>query len=161
MRLIPRDEGFFVLFDQLAEKVVAASAILHRLFAEPSKLAQHAAELKEVEHEADVITHGIMQRIDRSFVTPLDREDIHALATSLDNVVDLMDGAARRAVVFDIRECPAEATGLTKLLEQSARHIQDAVRGICQAFKDKKFPGDTLKDDQFVNVRIVKKVGLK
>lgn len=130
MRLIPRDEGFFKLFDQLADRVVASSAILHKLFADPAHLAQHAAELKAVEHEADEITHGIMQRVDKSFVTPLDREDIHALATSLDNVVDLMDGAARRAVVFDIHECPPEATGLTALLEQAARHIQEAVRGI-------------------------------
>jgi predicted phosphate transport protein (TIGR00153 family) len=142
MRLIPRDEGFFALFDQLAEKVVAASTILHKLFAEPSRLSQHADELKDVEHQADQITHGIMKRIDRSFVTPLDREDIHALATSLDNVVDLMDGAARRAVVFDIRECPEEATGLTKLLEQSARHIQDAVRGI----KDPKLVFSRMRD---------------
>ena len=130
MRLIPKDEGFFKLFDQIADCVVSSSGLLHQLFAQPARLAHFAAEIKKVEHDADVITHTIMQRIDRSFVTPLDREDIHGLATSLDNVVDLMDGAARRAVVFDIRECPAEATGLAALLEQSARHIKEAVTGI-------------------------------
>jgi predicted phosphate transport protein (TIGR00153 family) len=130
LRLIPKDEGFFGLFDKLADAVVASSGLLHQLFAEPARLVHVAALIKDVEHTADQITHEIMQRIDRSFVTPLDREDIHALATSLDNVVDLMDGAARRAVVFDIRDCPPEAIGLAALLEQSASHIKDAVTGI-------------------------------
>jgi uncharacterized protein Yka (UPF0111/DUF47 family) len=110
--------------------VVSSSRLLHLLFAEPEKLALHAAAIKDVEHVADGITHDIMQRVDRSFVTPLDREDIHGLATCLDNVVDLMDGAARRAVVFDVKECPAEAIGLAGLLEQCAGHIKEAVSGI-------------------------------
>ena len=130
MRLIPKDEGFFDLFDKLADKVVASSQLLRQLFSEPQRLGHFAAAIKDVEHAADQITHDIMQRLDRSFVTPLDREDIHALATSLDNVVDLMDGAARRAVVFDIRQCPPEAVGLAALLEDASRHIQEAVRGI-------------------------------
>jgi hypothetical protein len=130
VRLIPKDEGFFGLFDQLADRVVASSELLHQLFAHPERLAHFAAAVKDVEHQADEITHGIMERVDRSFVTPLDREDIHALANSLDNVIDLMDGAARRAVVFDIRECPAEAVGLAALLERAAGHIQQSVRGI-------------------------------
>ncbi|HKS06466.1 MAG TPA: DUF47 family protein [Gemmatimonadaceae bacterium] len=130
MRLIPKDEAFFPMFDQLADRVVESSRLLHQLFAEPARLAHFAAEVKRVEHEADELTHSIIERVDRSFVTPLDREDIHELTTNLDNVVDLMDGAARRAVVFDIRQCPPEAVGLAALLEDASRHIQEAVRGI-------------------------------
>lgn len=130
MRLIPKDEGFFALFDELADCVVTSSKLLHQLFAEPARLAHFAAEIKKVEHQADEITHRIMQRIDRSFVTPLDREDIHALATSLDNVVDLMDGTARRAVLFDIKDSPVEAKELSALLEQAGHHIHEAVIGI-------------------------------
>ena len=107
-----------------------SSVLLRQLFEEPAKLSFFAGEVKRVEHTADGITHEIMKRIDRSFVTPLDREDIHALGKSLDNVVDLMDGAARRAIVFDIKECPPEAIGLAELLEKSARHIKEAVTGI-------------------------------
>jgi predicted phosphate transport protein (TIGR00153 family) len=130
LRLLPKDEGFFALFDQLADCVVASSDLLHQLFATPARLAHFAGEIKRVEHSADTVTHQIMERIDRSFVTPLDREDIHALGNSLDNVVDLIDGAARRAVVFDIRTCPPEAVELAALLRESAAHIQEAVRGI-------------------------------
>jgi predicted phosphate transport protein (TIGR00153 family) len=142
VRLIPKDEGFFALFDQLADCVVESSGLLHKLFAEPAQLAHFASEIKRVEHRADQITHDIMQRLDRSFVTPLDREDIHGLATSLDNVVDLMDGAARRAVVFDIKDCPDEAIGLSDLLEQSARHIKEAVTGV----KDSKLVFARMRD---------------
>ena len=130
MRLIPKDDGFFQLFDQLADKVVASSELLHKMFANPAQLAHFAAEIKKVEHEADEITHSIMERVDRSFITPLDREDIHALANSLDNVVDLMDGTARRAVVFGVSVQPDEAVLLAALLEKAGVHIKAAVRGI-------------------------------
>ncbi|HYV99285.1 MAG TPA: DUF47 family protein [Gemmatimonadaceae bacterium] len=130
MRLIPKDEGFFGLFDQLADRVVAASQLLHQLFANPDRVAHFAAAVKDVEHQADQITHGIIERVDRSFVTPLDREDIHALASSLDNVIDLIDGAARRAIVFGIKDTPPEAVGLAALIERSAGHLQQSVRGI-------------------------------
>jgi predicted phosphate transport protein (TIGR00153 family) len=130
VRLLPKDEGFFRLFDQLADCVVESSRFLHQLFADPTRLQEFAAEVKRVEHAADDLTHEVMERLDRSFVTPLDREDIHALANRLDNVVDLMDGAARRAVVFGIRERPEEAAQLAALLERSASCIQQAVHGI-------------------------------
>ena len=146
MRLIPKDEGFFPLFDQLADQLVECTKLLHQLFAEPSRLAHFAAAIKKVEHDADEITHAVMERVDRSFVTPLDKEDIHKLANCLDNVIDLMDGAARRAVVFDIRACPDEAVGLAALLIQAAAHIRESVRGI----KDPKIV--------FARMRDVKKI---
>jgi predicted phosphate transport protein (TIGR00153 family) len=130
VRFLPRDEGFFALFDQLADCVVEASRLLHKLFAEPERLAENAASVKQVEHAADELTHEVMQRLDRSFVTPLDREDIHELANTLDTVVDLMDGAARRAVVFGIGQPPQEAVELAALLQRAALGIQQAVHGI-------------------------------
>lgn len=130
MRFLPRDEGFFALFDQLADRVVESSRLLHRLFAEPQRLTENAAAIKAVEHAADELTHDVMERLDRSFVTPLDREDIHELANALDTVVDLIDGAARRAVVFGIGEPPDEAVELAALIERAAAGIQRAVHGI-------------------------------
>ena len=94
MRLIPRDEGFFVLFESLATRMTRASTLLNALFTEPTRLEQFAGQIKELEHQADETTHEIMRRIDRSFVTPLDREDIHALARSLDDVMDAIDASA-------------------------------------------------------------------
>lgn len=130
MRFLPKDEGFFALFDKLAECVVESSGYLHRLFADSGRLAEYAAEIKRVEHAADKLIAEVMDRLDRSFVTPLDREDIHALANRLDTVVDLMDGAARRAVVFGIGQPPQAAVQLAALLERAGTCIQQAVNGV-------------------------------
>jgi predicted phosphate transport protein (TIGR00153 family) len=128
VRLIPKDEGFFELFDSLAVKMTKSSALLDELFNEPNRLHHFAAEIKKIEHEADDITHEIMNRIDRSFVTPLDREDIHLLATRLDTVVDLMDGTARRATMFHLADRREPAKQLTNVLMRATHLIARAVK---------------------------------
>ena len=127
MRLIPRDEAFFEMFAQLAKRVSAAARLLKQLFADPANLEQHVAAIKAVEHEADEITHGIILRIDKSFVTPIDREDIHVLASELDDVVDLIDGTARRAEMFHITEVREGARRLCDVLIRATDHIEAAV----------------------------------
>jgi predicted phosphate transport protein (TIGR00153 family) len=132
VRLIPKDEGFFDLFDGLALRLTASATHLHNLFSEPTRLNEHATKIKELEHEADEITHEIMLRLDRSFVTPLDREDIHALATNLDNVVDLMDGTARRAQMFHITDRRDPAKALSAILVKATESIKEAVSKVKQ-----------------------------
>jgi predicted phosphate transport protein (TIGR00153 family) len=132
LRLIPKDEGFFDLFDGLAQRMTSSAALLHNLFSEPTRLAEYAAKIKDLEHEADEITHEIMLRLDRSFVTPLDREDIHALATNLDNVVDLMDGTARRATMFHITDRRDPAKALSAILVKATESIKEAVSKVKQ-----------------------------
>jgi len=127
MRIIPRDEAFFDLFAQLSKRVATAARLLRDLFADPAHLEQHVAAIKAVEHEADEITHGIILRIDKSFVTPIDREDIHLLASELDNVVDLIDGTARRAQMFHIREAKPSARPLCDVLVRAVDHLEAAV----------------------------------
>ena len=130
MRLIPRDEGFFVLFNELPKRLKEAARLLNRLFAEPDKLDHYVAAIKTVEHEADVLTHDVRARIDRSFVTPIDREDIHLLATELDDVIDLIDGTARRAAMFHIGETRQPALRLSDTIMRAADHIQAGVAAI-------------------------------
>ena len=130
MRLIPKDEGFFAMFDALASIMVRSAKVLDELFKEPNRLEVFAAQIKELEHEADVITHEIMKRIDKSFVTPLDREDIHRLATRLDNVVDLMDGTARRAQMFHLNDRRPHAKELTQVLVDATAAIALAARSL-------------------------------
>lgn len=132
MRLIPRDEGFYVLFADLAKRLTASARLLGQLFAEPARLEQLVAEIKTVEHEADNITHEVNLRIDRSFVTPLDREDIHLLASRLDNVVDLIDGTARRAQMFRVREMRPQARQLAAVVAKATECIAVAVDGMKQ-----------------------------
>jgi uncharacterized protein Yka (UPF0111/DUF47 family) len=85
------------------------------------------AAIKAVEHEADELTHKIILRIDRSFVTPIDREDIHLLAGELDDVLDLMDGTARRAQMFHITDVRPSALPLCDVLIRATEHIEAAV----------------------------------
>ena len=130
MRLIPRDERFFDMFQELAVRITTSVTLLHDLFSEPHRLVEFEARIKDVEHEADDLVHEVNKRIDTSFVTPLDREDIHLLATRLDNVVDLIDGTARRARMFRITETRQAALQLTDVLVRAGKCIEDAVRDI-------------------------------
>jgi predicted phosphate transport protein (TIGR00153 family) len=127
LRLIPRDAGFFDLFNQLAGKMRVSASLLRDLFADPARRDHFAASIKAVEHEADAITHEVSKRLDKSFITPLDREDIHNLAQALDNVVDLIDGTARRVTMFHIAEGRASASALAEILIKSVDQLEKAV----------------------------------
>ncbi len=126
-RLIPRDEKFFDLFNELSGKLISAAGLLRDLFAQPERLAELAASIKDVEHEADDVTREVSTRLATSFITPLDREDILNLVQELDNVVDLIDGTARRAQMFHLAETREPARKLCELLVQSVRQLQKAV----------------------------------
>ena len=130
MRLIPKDEGFFDLFDALGTKIYKAATVLDQLFNEPNRMDFFATQIKLIEREADEITHEVMNRLDRSFVTPLDREDIHGLTTALDTVVDLIDGTARRVLMFNVTNRRDPAKALSALIVRSAERIEYAVKHV-------------------------------
>jgi len=129
-RLIPRDELFFDLFDQLTAHLTQAARMLANLFADPLHVGEHARAIKDVEHKADAVTLTINQRIDKSFITPIDREDIHMLASRLDDVIDLLDGTARRFDMLHISDIREPARELARVLVQAAEHIQSGVSTI-------------------------------
>ena len=130
VRLIPRDEKFYELFDEQAKLIVRAAGLLHELFLDPSRLDEWVASIKQVEHEADNVTREVVNRLNRAFVTPLDREDILHLASRLDSVVDLIDGTSRRAAQFRIDGTREEAGTLSALLLQMAEHLAHAVAAL-------------------------------
>ena len=129
-KLIPRDELFFDMFDEIARRMSTSAKLLKQLFAEPGKMAEHVAAIKRVEHEADVITHDVIVRINRSFITPFDREDIHELASRLDDVIDLIDGTARRAVMFRITTPREPARLLADVIVRATASLEQAVVSI-------------------------------
>ncbi len=129
-RLIPRDEQFFQSFNELAGLLVSAAQELVRLFDDPSRSAQRVRALKEIEHTADGVTAAVNVRLNRSFITPFDREDIHMLVSRLDDVIDLMDGAARRYEMLHIHDVRPAGKELARVLAESADHLQQAVAGI-------------------------------
>lgn len=128
MGLIPRDEGFFTLFNKLAENMKRAAELLQSLFASLDRLPHFVVEIKKVEHEADAVIREVSMRLDRTFITPLDREDIYRLAQELDTVVDLIDGTARRAQMFHLRDSRPHATRLASILNDAVNELEQSVR---------------------------------
>ena len=133
MRILPRDEKFYDLFTELAKRLTASADHLHEMFQTPSQLASKVTTIKGLEHEADNLTHDIIDRIDRTFVTPFDREDIHELASELDDVIDLIDGAARRAQIFRIQATRPPAVVLSEVLARAAKTVEEGVRDMKNA----------------------------
>lgn len=128
MPLFPRDQGFFTLFNDLAAKMKKAAELLQLMFASPDRLAHYVTEIKKVEHEADAIVHDVAIRIDRTFITPFDREDIYRLAQELDTVVDLIDGTARRAAMFKLKDSRPDAAKLAEILQRAVNELEQSVR---------------------------------
>lgn len=130
MKLFSRDEEFFNSFRQLAEHIGRAAGLLGQLFDNPRESARIAADIKKVERDGDEIVHAINSRIDTSFVTPLDREDIHLLAKRLDNVIDLIHGTSRRVVIFRVTEPRDGAKELASIIGRCATEIQASIGNI-------------------------------
>ena len=96
MQLIPRDEKFYELFHEQAENIHAAAQKLASLLSDFQDVEKRVTEIKFVEHRGDQLTHDLMMRLNKTFLTPFDREDIYTLGSALDDVLDLMDGVAGR-----------------------------------------------------------------
>jgi hypothetical protein len=126
-RLLPRDDVFFELFDQLAAHLATTARMLDTLLGDAAHVHDHVRAIKDVEHKADLLTATVNQRIDKSFITPIDREDIHMLATRLDDVIDLIDGVSRRFEMLHISEVLPPARQLSGVLVRAATEIQVAV----------------------------------
>jgi uncharacterized protein len=128
VRLLPRQEEFFDLFAQVAERNKEAAKHLRALFeAPPERRTPYVEAIKRLEHEADQVTHEVVNRLDRTFITPLDREDIHKLASDLDDVMDAMDGAARRSQIFRLGVAPSGIRQLTEVIERMVAVLAEGV----------------------------------
>lgn len=125
--LFPREEDFFVLFQKQAALVHEGCGLLHDMMTEFDRLEERAKELKDVEHKADLVTHEIFERLNRTFITPLEREDIHQLASNLDDVIDAAEAIGSRIVLFNVGKPTPEALRMTAILVESSRQIEKAV----------------------------------
>ena len=128
MRLLPRNEEFFDLFTDVASRNKDAAQLLRDLFeAAPDRRTPIVEAIKRLEHEADQATHEVVNRLDRTFITPLDREDIHQLASDLDDVMDAMDGTARRAQIFRLGVAPQGVRRLAEVIQRMVGVLAEAV----------------------------------
>lgn len=128
--LIPREEKFFAMFNQLAVEIVKGAELLKEMIDKYEDPVGSQKKIKAVEHAADAITHDIINKLNSSFVTPLDREDIYALAAGLDDILDLIDASAQRFVMFHVEKPTPQAKELAFLILQGAQTIQRAVAGL-------------------------------
>jgi len=126
-RLIPREEKFYADFLAMADELERASGLLEEMLASAVPDWSKADRIKELEHRGDVLTHELMQRLNRTFVTPIDREDIHALASSLDDVMDAIDDAAGLIRLYHLEDVRDGARDLAKTISASVREVRRAL----------------------------------
>jgi predicted phosphate transport protein (TIGR00153 family) len=131
-RLIPREEKFFTDFQALADELKVGAQLLEQMLEPDHPIWNKADEIKEVEHKCDSLTHGIIQRLNRTFVTPLDREDIHALARSLDDVMDSIDAAATLIRLYRLDTVRFGARELAQIITASTHQVRLALDALEQ-----------------------------
>ena len=129
-RLIPREERFFDDFVTLAEQIRRGASTLEEMLAPDQPVWDKADEIKEIEHKCDFLTHEIIQRLHRTFVTPLDREDIHTLARSLDDVMDAIDASAAVVRLYSIDRVRPDARELTRIIKASSDQMVKALKAL-------------------------------
>jgi predicted phosphate transport protein (TIGR00153 family) len=128
--LFPRDEQFFDLFGRMADEIRAAAGLLEQLLAgQPPNMAT-VDLIRDAEHRCDALTHDAIQRLHRTFVTPFDREDLYALATTLDTVMDAIDHAATLVRLYEIDHIRPGAQGLAHTVSASAERLHAALAAL-------------------------------
>lgn len=129
-KLFPHHENFFDLFSRQGALVREGCEMLEEMVTKFDNLEQRAKTLKDVEHRGDLVTHEIFERLNRTFITPLEREDIHALASGLDDVLDSVEAIGHRFVIFKIHATTPEAVQLAKIIACSSVQIESAVNNL-------------------------------
>jgi uncharacterized protein len=127
LNVLPRDEKYFDRFTEMAQRIHQSAVILDTFFKSEAPVATVADQIKRLEHECDEISHEILRSIDRTFITPIDREDIHQLAVRLDDVIDLVDGTIRRIAVFNITEPTPAGRRLAEIIVRITQEMVEAV----------------------------------
>ena len=125
--LIPKDEKFFVMFKEMTVTIIEGAQLLKDMMDRFENPALSQKMIKDVEHKADQLTHDIIKKLNKSFVTPLDREDIYALSGALDDILDLIDASAQRIAMYNVDKPTPAAKELAFLILKSCQAIDKAV----------------------------------
>ena len=126
-RLIPRDTSFFRMFSEMSENLIAGARVLVDMFADYRDIEKHIEEIRRIEHAGDDLTHAILTKLNQTFITPFDREDIHQLASKLDDVLDFVHAASTRIIMYRITTPPPAAGTLAKIIMMQTQELQKAV----------------------------------
>ena len=127
-RLLPREDEYFAFFAQTTEKIQEASNALVAMMQDKAEnFEAHVKRIKDIEHECDELTHRVTTKLNKSFITPFDREDIFALVVALDDVCDYIDAGARAILMYDIKEISDHAKHFAKVIQSLSIEINSAV----------------------------------
>jgi predicted phosphate transport protein (TIGR00153 family) len=127
MRLIPRETKFVRMFRDVSQNLTEGASLLHDILKNPQDLPVRINRLQEIEHRGDDMTHDIIRMLNQTFITPFDREDIHALTSSLDDVLDYVNSAATRMKLYRIITPPPAAAVLAELIVKQSEELSKAV----------------------------------
>src|SRR5881392_3083984 len=126
-RLIPREIKFFELFAELSSNLTEGAKLLRSILENPVDLGVRAEQMQAIEHKGDKATHAIITKLNQTFITPFDREDIHRLATSLDDVLDFIHAAGERLVMYKILAAPPSSSELAQVIVKQCAELASAV----------------------------------
>jgi len=129
-RLIPREEKFYEDFLAISDELTKGAKLLEEMLATDPPVMDKADEIKEIEHKCDFLSHEIYQRLHRTFVTPIDREDIHALTRSLDDVMDTIDATAGYVRLYRVQKVKFGARELARVISDSTKAVRLAMQGL-------------------------------
>jgi uncharacterized protein len=130
MKFFTRRNKFFDLFEALADRIEEGGKLFSEIINHYEHSEQKLSKLKEIEHEADTITHDIYHNLHNTFVTPLDREDIYSLASKMDTILDLIESAAVRMYLYRIKKTTRELSELARILNESIAEIRKIVYSV-------------------------------
>jgi len=130
MRLLPHDASFFAHFENQGKKTVEGCRAFLEMVEQADNLESRAERVKQIEHECDEITHAVVEGLHKTFITPIDRNDIYTLITKMDDIMDFVEAAADRLALYDIPTMTKEVGDLARCLVQSAEHVLGAVSSI-------------------------------
>ena len=130
MRLFPKEENFFNYFEELANKIEEGGQFFLEMTKNRDYSAAKVSRLKELEHEADVITHKTYERMHKTFLTPIDREDIYALVNKMDSIMDVIEATAIRIHMYKVKKPDDEIIKQAEILFQAIKKIKEIVYGL-------------------------------
>ncbi|PYV42381.1 MAG: DUF47 domain-containing protein [Acidobacteria bacterium] len=135
IKLIPKEEKFFDMFNAMAQNVHEGSKLLKKMMEKDPDLRDIAESIKALEHKGDRMTHDLFTKLHKTFIVPIDREDIYALSSKIDDVMDVIESIARRMVLFKIKEASEPAAQLAQILNRSTAEVTAAVSQLQNGMK--------------------------
>jgi uncharacterized protein len=129
-RLLPRETSFFDFFEKHAEKTLEGTKEFLSLASTGANIPAKAKRIKEIEHETDVITHHCVEALHKTFITPIERDDIYRLITRMDDIMDFVEAAAERIALYELTVMTPEVRDLADVLVRATEVVQRALRGL-------------------------------